>query len=390
MHNISVNQSGLLKLLKDLISINSVNPSLSKNGQGEYEISRYIGNYLKNIGLDVEYQDLDKNRSNVIGILKGHGKCKSLMLNGHSDTVGADKMEISPFEPKYENSKLYGRGAIDMKAGIAAQIMAVESLLASGITPAGDILMAYTADEEYCSIGMESLLEEYTADAAIISEPTGLDIIIAHKGFAWIKIEILGKAAHGSLPDVGVDAIVKAGKVLTEIEKLGEAYRTRPMHPLLGSASIHASLISGGIELSTYPDYCKIELEKRTMPGEDKQQVEQEIRTILNGIKSQDSDFDAKFEVFFYRPPFEIPEDTPIVQTLYTTYQKITGQKPEMSGVGGWLESALLADAGIPTVIFGPTGGGPHAAIEYADMDSVALTCEVIAETILDYWGIKD
>lgn len=389
MDNIEINQSRLLELLKDLISINSVNPSLSKNGKGEYEIARYIGDYLERIGLDVKYQDLGENRSNVIGILKGQGKGKSLMLNGHSDTVGTDKMEISPFEPKYEKGRLYGRGSVDMKAGIAAQIMAVESLLASGVRPAGDILMAYTADEEYSSIGMESLLKEYTADAAIISEPTGLDIIIAHKGFAWIKIEIFGKAAHGSLPEAGVDAIVKAGKILTEIEKLGEAYRTRPMHPLLGSASIHASLISGGIELSTYPDYCKIALEKRTMPGEDKQQVEQEICTILDGIKSLDSDFNAKFEVFFYRPPFEIAADTPIVQVLCTAHKKITGKKPGMTGVGGWGESALLADAGIPAVIFGPSGDGPHAAVEYAEMDSVVLTSKIIGETILDYWGIK-
>lgn len=249
----------------------------------------------------------------------------------------------------------------------------------------GDLILTFVADEEYASIGTEAVLKEYSADAAIICEPTNLDIIIAHKGFAWTKIEIFGRAAHGSLPGKGIDAIVKAGKVLTEIENLGENGLTQKKHPLLGSPSIHASLISGGIGLSTYPDYCKIELERRTLPGEDHKTMIEEMQTILQDTKSKDNQFKADFEVFFFRHAFEISQEQPIVKSLSRAYELVQVEKPEFKGMGGWIESALLAEAGIPTVIFGPSGEGAHASIEYVDFDSVMTTTEILIESIIDF-----
>jgi acetylornithine deacetylase len=217
MANIQINNDALLRLLQELVQINSVNPSLSNTGEGEGKIARYIGEYLDKLGLEIHYQELEQNRVNVIGILKGTGAGKSLILNGHTDTVSIGQMEIDPFKPKQKNGKMYGRGALDMKSGVAAQIMAIQSLIEAGITLKGDVILTFVADEEYASIGTEAVLKDYSADAAIICEPTNLDIIIAHKGFIWTKIEIFGRAAHGSMPDKGIDAIIKAGKVLTAI-----------------------------------------------------------------------------------------------------------------------------------------------------------------------------
>jgi acetylornithine deacetylase len=294
-------------------------------------------------------------------------------------------METDPFAAEKKGGKIYGRGALDMKAGVAALMIAVQTIIATGIKLKGDLILTLVADEEYASIGTEAVVDEYTADAAIICEPTDLEIVIAHKGFAWIKIEIFGQAAHGSLPHRGIDAIAKAGKVLAAIETLGETDLNQKSHPLLGSPSIHASLIEGGTELSTYPDYCKIELERRNLPGEDRKAVTAEIQDLLQNIQRQDDRFKADFDVFFFRPAFEISPDQPIVQTVSRSYESTFNKPPGFEGMWGWLDSAILAQAGIPAVIFGPSGDGAHAAVEYVDVDSVITTAEVLVRSITNF-----
>ena len=385
MAEIQIKQDALLGLLQDLIRIDSVNPSLTGKGAGEKVIARYIADYLKDLGLAVRFQEIEENRVNVIGILKGSGGGSSLMLNGHMDTVSAEHMDIDPFAAEKKDGRIYGRGALDMKAGVAALIMALRSIMETGIKLKGDLILTMVADEEYASIGTEAAVSEYTADAAIICEPTGLDVVIAHKGFAWIKTEIFGHAAHGSLPHKGVDAIVKAGKVLTAIDKLGETELTKKTHPLLGSPSIHASLIDGGTGLSTYPDYCKIKLERRSLPGEDRRLVTAEMQELLQNIKRQDEQFKADFDVFFFRPAFEISPDQPIVQTVSRAFESICQRSPKFGGLSGWLDSAILAQAGIPCVIFGPSGEGAHAAVEYVDLESVITTTQVLVQSIMDF-----
>ncbi|MDJ0985411.1 MAG: ArgE/DapE family deacylase [Desulfobacterales bacterium] len=380
-----INHQAVIRLTQELIKINSVNPSLSAKGVGEADIARYIGGYLENLGLTVGYQRIQKDRVNVIGILKGTGGGPSLMLNGHTDTVSVDQMTADPFEARIQDGKLYGRGALDMKAGVAAQIGAIQTLIEAGVKLKGDVILALVADEEYASIGTEALVAEYAADAAIICEPTDLDIVIAHKGFAWIRIDISGRAAHGSLPHKGVDAIVKAANLLTAIEGYANTQLTRKTHPLLGSPSIHASLIKGGTELSTYPDYCKVELERRNLPGEDRQTVTAEMQAILEDIRTRDDEFKADLDVFFFRPAFEISPEQPIVQSISRAFEATCRRTPQFKGMWAWLDSAILAQAGIPAVIFGPSGEGEHAAVESVDVDSVITTTQVLVQTIMDY-----
>ncbi len=381
MNKIAIDSGELLANLQKLIAIDSVNPSLVPGGKGEREIAGYIGAYLAALGLQVRYQEIAAGRVNVIATLKGEGGGPTLILNGHTDTVGLDKMAISPLDPVYRDGKVYGRGSLDMKGGLAAAIAAVRAVAAAGARLRGDVILACVADEEYASIGTEALVREYTADAAIVCEPSGLGIGIAHKGFAWADIDVHGRAAHGSKPELGIDAIVKAGKVLVGLETLGQKLAART-HPLLGPASVHASLIQGGIELSTYPDHCRIKIERRTIPGEQEKDVAAELEALLAGIAAADPQFKAAYNIFFYRPHFEISPAEPIVALLADQYERATDQKPGYMGFSGWLDSSILAGAGIPTVIFGPAGEGLHADSEHVDFASVVTAAQVLAGTV--------
>ena len=389
MSDIRIDEKELLKVLQDLIKIESVNPDLAGMGNGESLVAEHIGNYLAAMGLKVRYQEIEPKRINVIGVLKGSGEGKTLMLNGHTDTVGITRMDIEPLNPLFQDGKVYGRGSFDMKGGLAAMIIAVKAIIDAGFKPKGDVILAFVADEEYLSLGTEVLVREYPADAAILCEPTGLKVCIAHKGFAWIKVEVFGKAAHGSRPDRGIDAIVKAGKFLARIEELGKDTLIQKKHPLLGSPSIHASLIKGGTELSTYPDYCLIELERRFIPGESVKTIEEEMQTLIDDLASKDEQFKAKFEVSFSRPPLEVARDHEIVGALSRAYADTVKKAPEFIGVSGWMDSAILAEAGIPSVIIGPAGEGFHAATEYVDFESVITLTKILINTIIDFCGVS-
>ncbi|MFQ5832384.1 MAG: ArgE/DapE family deacylase [Candidatus Thorarchaeota archaeon] len=385
MSEYAVDDSKLLSLVQNLISVESVNPSLVEGGSGESRIAHLIGTHLERIGLEVQYQSVDEGRENVIGVLKGDGGGRTLMLNGHTDTVSTAGMDIEPFEPVFQNGKVYGRGAFDMKGSLAAMLVAVESIASSGTSLNGNVVLAFVADEEYASLGTEEVIKEHSADAAIVTEPTSLHVVIAHRGYAWAKVEVFGKAAHGSRFDEGVDAITKAGRVLVALEDLESQFQNQDHHPLLGRPSVHASLIRGGVELSTYPDYCRIDLERRTLPEEGAETIQTELAGLVNNLASADDQFRATSEVFFYRPSLEVPEDLEIVDHLSEACQVVTGAKPELLGAGWWTDAALLAQSGIPSVLFGPSGEGAHSPIEYVDFESLVTTTKVLAEVITSF-----
>jgi acetylornithine deacetylase len=383
MKTIAIDRAALLESLQALIRIDSVNPSLVPGGRGEGAIAAYLGQYLEASGLEVRTREIAPGRVNVVGILKGSGGGRSIILNGHTDTVGLDKMTIDPLDPVLRDGRVYGRGSLDMKGGLAAAIAAVRAI-AAGDRLRGDIILACVADEEYASIGTEALIEEYTADAAIVCEPSALGLGIAHKGFAWATIDVHGLAAHGSKPELGIDAIVKAGKFLVALEALGEKLAARA-HPLLGPASVHASLIEGGSELSTYPDHCRIKIERRTLPGEDRETVAAELAALVAGLAASDKQFKADWDIFFHRHPFETAPDAPIAAAVSRAGELVLGAAPRPMGFSGWLDSALLAAAGIPTVIFGPAGEGLHAASEHVEFQSVADTAAILAAAVEDF-----
>jgi acetylornithine deacetylase len=366
-------------LLASLVGINSVNPSLVPGAAGETDIARFVKRWLDERGVQSEVYDAAPNRPSVVARVIGKGSGRSLLLCAHLDTVGVEGM-AHPFAAHIESGRMYGRGAYDMKAGLAACMLVLADIRPAEL--AGDVLLVAVADEEHASLGMQDVLQRVRADAAIVTEPTSLKVCIAHKGFSWHEITTAGRAAHGSQPEVGIDAIAHMGRALSRLEALQAELKGRPPHPLLGHGSLHASLISGGQELSSYPAACTLHLERRTLPAEDIASVEAEIGSILDSLAAEDPQFQARQRTILSRPPFSVSEDEPIVRTLLHEAGGVLGSTPPTVGASFWMDAAFLAAAGIPTVAFGPHGAGAHAIDEWVDLRSVEQCRETLDRTI--------
>ncbi len=387
MANTHVDRRETVELLKRLVRINSVNPSLVEGAPGEAKIAEFVAEYMREIGLETRMEEVEEGRVNTVGFLKGCGGVPALMLNGHLDTVGIDYMEIDPLDPVVKDGRLYGRGSNDMKGGLAAILSATKALVDSGVELKGDLVVAGVCDEEYASIGTERLMDEVTVDAAVVGEPTGLRVVVAHKGFAWIDVETRGVAAHGSKPDVGVDAIAKMGRVLVGIERLQDDVLRSKIHALVGSPSIHASTIQGGRELSTYPDHCKLQVERRMIPGEEPDDVDAEMKSLIDSISAKDPKFEGSHRITFVRGPMEVSPEEEISQILYRSTLDVTGSAPEFVGEGGWLDTEIIWRRGTPAVAFGPRGAGSHSSVEFVELDSVVEAAKILELATVRFCG---
>jgi acetylornithine deacetylase len=318
--------------------------------------------------------------------MAGDGRGASLMLNAHYDTVGVEGM-ADPFSGDIRDGRLYGRGSYDMKGSLAACIGAVEALVRTGRRPAGTVVIAAVADEEAASIGTQDVLKSYVTDGAIVTEPTSLQLCLAHKGFVWYRVVTRGRAAHGSRPDLGVDANLHMGRVLARLDGLAWTLANGRAHPLVGPASIHAATIAGGTGLSTYAAQCRLGIERRTIPGETESEATTQIREILNELAAADAGFDASLDIELVRDSFEARSDSRLAESLTRTASAVAGRPPDRIGESPWMDAALTAAAGIDTIVFGPHGQGAHAAEEWVDLESVHQTAAVLVATILDYCG---
>lgn len=379
-----------LRVLADLIALDSVNPDLVPGGAGEGAVAAYIADYLARAGLRVEQEEVAPGRPNVVGYLPGRGGGPSLLWNGHMDTVGVEGMAIPPFDPRRDGDRVYGRGAMDMKGGLAALLAAAAHLARSGPALGGDLLVAATIDEEYGSRGMEAIVERCRADAAIVCEPTDLEVCVAHRGFVWLEVETRGRAAHGARYADGVDAIAMMGPILAGIADLDRSFGEGRQHPLLGRASVHASLISGGREWSTYPARCVLRVERRTLPGEDAGLARKEMEELCGRAAARDPAFAAEVRVVLDRKPWEVPGTAPLVRLLQEATEGVTGRRPALVGKLGWPESALLNAAGTPALNFGPGGEGPHADVEYVRASEVGACAAVLREVAVRFCGAAE
>ena len=361
-----------IKLLRDLIAIDSVNPSLVPGGAGETEISVAVAHVMRAAGMDVQIREVEKGRPNVTGVLEGRAPGPTLMFCGHMDTVSVEGM-TRPFDPVERDGRIYGRGSGDMKGGVAAMIEAGTALARSGGLKAGRLIIAAVADEEYASIGAEALIKEWRADAAVVTEPTDLNIGIGHKGFSWVEVVMEGRAAHGSRPLEGRDAILRMGRVLARLEELNHGLTLRPPHPILGHASLHASLIEGGREMSTYPDRCVLRLERRTVDGEHDTTALDEVNEILDALRAEDSSVEASAQLMFHRRAYVTPSGHNLPTQMEEALRSC-GRDTTREGMTYWADTAVLGHAGIPSIIFGPGGEGYHGLVEYVRSDEV-LTC---------------
>lgn len=367
-----------------LVRINSVNPTLAPGAPGEREIAGFVAESLASIGLKTEIFEPEPGRISVVGRLAGSGGGRSLMLNAHCDTVDVAGM-AEPFSGAIRDGKLYGRGAFDMKGSLAACMAAAKALVDSGVRLSGDVLVAAVADEEYGSLGTSDLFKHIKVDGAIVTEPTALDVCLAHKGYLWIEVELTGRAAHGSRFNLGIDANMKMGAFLHELARLERDLRARPPHPLVGPPSLHAAMLSGGSGLSTYAAQSTLRIERRTIPGGTEAQAVGEIQEIVDRLSASDPDFHAAVRASFVRDPFEVSPGTAIVKAVDGAAEKVLGRRAAHIGDTPWMDAALLQAAGVETVVFGATGAGAHADVEWVELASVEKLTEILAEAALDY-----
>lgn len=389
---IQVDEDYARETLVRLVRINSVNPKLVPGAPGEREIAAFIGASLLSIGLGVESFEPEPGRISVLGRLRGTGGGRTLMLNAHCDTVDVHGMP-EPFSGEIRDGRVYGRGSYDMKGSLAACMAAARALVDSAVPLRGDVLVAAVADEEYGSLGTSDLIQRLRVsgrlqvDGAIVTEPTALNVCLAHKGYLWIEVEVTGRAAHGSKFELGIDANMKMGQFLARLGALERELRARKPHPLVGPPSLHAALLSGGTGLSTYAASSVVEIERRTIPGETEAQAVAEIQAIVDALASEDPDFHARVRPFFAREPFEVPADAEIVQAVDRAVSKVRGKQPAHIGDTPWMDAALLQAAGVETVVCGATGAGAHSEVEWVDLDSVFNLARILAETAADYCG---
>jgi acetylornithine deacetylase len=371
-------------LTRALVRIDSRNPGLTSDGPGESGCVVLLRDALDAWGFRTEVHDAAPGRPNLVARAGAARGGRTLMFSGHVDVVGVGGMSHEPFDGAERDGLLYGRGAADMKGGIGA--MCAAAWQASREALDGEIIVAVGADEEYESIGTRVMLERgVRADAAIVAEPTRLEVMPAHRGFVWIEVVVAGRAAHGSRWDLGVDAIRHAGLLLAELDRIDAEELSQRTHPLLGRASLHASTIEGGIGMSTYPDHCVLRLERRTLPGETGADAVAEVRRACDAVRARRPELVAQVALLMAQGPSDVRTDAPVVRALEDALLE-RGEGVRVSGMSAWTDAALLNAAGIPAICFGPGDISlAHAAAEYIPLAEIDRATSVLA-TLARRW----
>ncbi|WP_340104379.1 ArgE/DapE family deacylase [Rhodohalobacter sp. 8-1] len=384
MPDLKIDTPFTTQTLQKLVQINSINPGLDPDGPGEEEIASFIYDTLNNLSVPCDIETVSPGRVNVTARIAGKGDGPSLMLNAHTDTVGVSGME-DPFSGRIEGNRLYGRGSYDMKGSIAAILGTAKAIKENNIQLKGDLILSFVADEEHESIGAQALVNKITADAAIVTEPTDLNLCLAHRGFGIFKITTDGKTAHGGRHKQGVDANMNMGLVLAELHQLSQRLPDENTHPLCGEASLHVPLISGGRSLFVYSNQCTIHAERRTIPGETLDQVTKELQTVIDRLSNKHPNFRASLETEIWRSPYEVDSSSDIVSATKEAATEHLGKVPDIIGHTWWEDSAIFGEAGIESVIIGPKGGGIHEDVEWVELDSVHLLAEILYKTAINF-----
>jgi len=369
----------VVELTRELVRINSINPDLVPGAPGEAGIAQWCAAWLSARGFEVQ-QVGPAERPSIIATARGTGGGKSLMLNGHVDTVGVAGYDGDPFAAEVRDGNVYGRGTFDMKAGVAAIMVA--GARAANAKLAGDVIVTLVSDEEFGSQGTQDALAAVTADAAIVTEPSEMHLVLAHRGFAWFEIELIGLAAHGSMPHQGVDAIAHAGLVMRALDDLRARFESALPHPLLGFSAVRVSMISGGTDAATVAESCTLTIERRMLPAETPDSVEAELRDLLDTLKAAHSEFQFELRRLVARGAFEADLDGPIVRAVADSAERVLGRPAASRGEPFWTDAGLILEAGIPCLLIGVDGGGAHAATEWATVESIEQLTDILEGAI--------
>lgn len=358
-----------IELTQELVRINSENPP-----GNEEAIAKYIKDFLDDLRIPTEIIEFEKNRFDVVASI---GEGKGMMFNGHMDTVPiGGNWKYDPLEGKIADGKIYGRGSSDMKGGIASILVAVQNLSKENFK--GKLLLTFVADEESLGKGSNYLIKERKnlfrdIKYGMICECTSLDARIAQKGIVRIKVKFKGKAAHGSKPELGDNAIYKAAEFIQELRKLIEELKKRK-NPLLGSGTINVGTINGGTRMNVVPDSCNLEIDRRIIPGETIDYASKQIKKILKRLK-----LDADVELYGgSRMPMQLNQDMELIKIL----KSVT--KTKFIGESGYTEAELFyRDAGVPCFSFGPgIDEQAHVANEYIPIKNLQRATNIYEQLI--------
>ncbi|MBX3067719.1 MAG: ArgE/DapE family deacylase [Cryobacterium sp.] len=371
-----------VEIAQALIQIDSINPDLEPKANGEREIADWTFDWMSHQGFEV-HQVGNQDRPSVVGVMKGSGGGASIMLNGHIDTVGVSSYKSEPFSGSVRDGNIFGRGAFDMKAGVAAILSAAARCSNKALR--GDIIVTLVADEEFGSIGTQAVLRQFSADAAIVTEPTEMNLVLAHRGFGWFEIELHGLAAHGSMPEQGVDAISHGVLVVGALDKLRTELEATQPHPLLGHSAVRVSMISAGSDAATVAERCLLTIERRYLPGETPDQVRTQLLQILTDLARKVPDFKFELRELVSRGAFEASKDWKIVETVSKAYENVTGRTAPIRGEPYWTDAGLIHEAGIPCLLIGVDGGGAHADEEWATVESIRNLTSILEQTISSF-----
>ncbi|HSS35924.1 MAG TPA: M20/M25/M40 family metallo-hydrolase [Patescibacteria group bacterium] len=382
-----IDRSELEAVLADLVRIDSRNPWLIPGAPGEAAVAAFVADRLRNLDVELAIDEVAPGRPNVVARWRGTGGGPTLGLNAHLDTVGDASWPDRSMEPSVAGDRMTGLGAADDKGHVALQLVLLEAMIRSGRRLAGDLLVAFTMDEEATSAGTMDLVVRHPMDAAIVVEPFGIGrAIVTHQGFGWLDVVVHGRAAHGSAPEIGIDAIAHAAAVVRGLDRLGAGWAAAP-HQLNGATVYHASTIVGGSDYATYPASCTIGIEIGTQPGETIADRVREIEAIFDEIRRDHPEFAADVVVKLERGPFEARGHERLWAALDAATREVLGTALVAAGENAWMDAALMQDAGIPTVSVGASGDHFHAPDEWVSVSELVTVGDILERAIVGFCG---
>lgn len=384
----TITEDDAATLVSELVRIESVTPWLIPDGSGERDVADFMVSWLADLPVKVQLDEIEPGRVNLVARLAGSGGGPTLCLNAHSDTVGYANWSDRALVPQREGERLIGLGSADDKACCAVALLALRSIVESGATLRGDLLVACTADEEGVSIGTEDLVKRYEMDAALVLEPDGLPkLCIEHQGFGWIDVIVHGKAAHGSAPEAGIDAIVHMAEVVRRLDRLDREVFAKNVDPVNGKTVFHTGTLHGGTDYATYPSRAVLGIEIGSQPGEHLSDRVREIEAIFVELEGELDGFRAEVDVKLDRDPFRAEGHEPLHAALDAAAVVEIGAPLEPVGLNAWTDAALMQGAGIPTLLMGPLGGNFHAPDEWVSVPEVATTARLVAQAARGFCG---